>query len=396
MRWIVALAAIALVNVTVARPSKESLPSLGDPAHTCKPELCKLPDCRCSTPDIPGDIDAAKVPQVVLITFDDAVNVVNYAQYEQLLFNRFNPNGCPAKATFFISHEYTDYTLVNDVFNRGHEIASHSITHRTNNNFWLNQTTEVWTSEIVAERTILESLAAIPEGNIVGMRAPFLINGGNEMYRTLHDNQFNYDCTWPTREYEDPGMWPYTLDFRSKQDCQIGRCPTESFPGTWVVPMVDLTDAHDNPCAMLDTCDSGDTADTVFKFLTDNFKEHYEGNRSPFGLFMHSAWLQLPGHFDGYEKFLNSMSSYDDVYFTTISELLEWVKNPTSTESALFACDDSRPSAQCNKVVCGYKAEKTPFTSERYMNICNRECPPYYPWYGNIDGSQPPTPWNPY
>ena len=66
---------------------------------------------------------------MVLITYDDAINVVNYAQYEQLLFNRANPNGCPAKATFFISHEYTDYTLVNDLFNRGHEVASHSITY---------------------------------------------------------------------------------------------------------------------------------------------------------------------------------------------------------------------------------------------------------------------------
>ena len=84
MRWIVALAAIALVNVTVARPSKESLPSLGDPAHTCKPELCKLPDCRCSTPDIPGDIDAAKVPQVFFSNQSILVGHFVTALYERL------------------------------------------------------------------------------------------------------------------------------------------------------------------------------------------------------------------------------------------------------------------------------------------------------------------------
>jgi len=238
--------------------------------------------------------------------------------------------------------------------------------------------------------------AAIPEGHVVGMRAPFLLNGGNEMYRVLAENDFKYDCTWPTRQFENPGLWPYTLDYKSKQDCQIGRCPTESFPGTWVVPMVDLTDSHSSPCAMLDTCFSGNTSDTVFNFLKDNFKEHYEGNRSPFGLFMHSAWFAYPGHFEGYEKFLDWLSSFDDVYLTTISELLEWVKNPISTDNPLFTCDDSRQPADCTKMVCAYKPDLTPFGTERYMNICNRQCPPYYPWYRNIDGSNPPTPWNPY
>lgn len=59
--------------------------------------------------------------------------------------------------------------------------------------------------------------AAIPEGHVVGMRAPFLLNGGNEMYRVLAENDFKYDCTWPTRQFENPGLWPYTLDYKSKQ-----------------------------------------------------------------------------------------------------------------------------------------------------------------------------------
>jgi len=129
MKWVVVLLAITLLDIAVARPSKTSGVSLGDPAPPCDAAKCKLPDCRCSSSDIPGGLDVKQVPQVVLITYDDAINVVNYAQYEQLLFNRANPNGCPAKATFFISHEYTDYTLVNDLFNRGHEVASHSITY---------------------------------------------------------------------------------------------------------------------------------------------------------------------------------------------------------------------------------------------------------------------------
>lgn len=66
--------------------------------------------------------------QVILLTFDDAVTVSNYQFYEELLFANKNPNGCPVKATFFLSHQYTNYSMVNELRNRGYEIASHSIT----------------------------------------------------------------------------------------------------------------------------------------------------------------------------------------------------------------------------------------------------------------------------
>ena len=32
------------------------------------------------------------------------------------------------QATFFVSHEYNNYTLVNDLYKTGNEIAIHSIT----------------------------------------------------------------------------------------------------------------------------------------------------------------------------------------------------------------------------------------------------------------------------
>ena len=47
--------------------------SLG-PAQPCSPDICKLPDCRCSGTDIPGNLPREKVPQMIMLTFDDAVN----------------------------------------------------------------------------------------------------------------------------------------------------------------------------------------------------------------------------------------------------------------------------------------------------------------------------------
>ena len=41
---------------------------------------------------------------------------------------RKNPNGCPIRATFFVSHQYTNYRDVQHLWNLGHEIAIHSVT----------------------------------------------------------------------------------------------------------------------------------------------------------------------------------------------------------------------------------------------------------------------------
>ena len=76
-----------------------------------------------------GKLTLEETPQLVLITFEDAVNDVHNKAFE-MLFNtseRFNPNGCPIRGTFFVSHEWTDYSLVQNLYADGHEIASHTV-----------------------------------------------------------------------------------------------------------------------------------------------------------------------------------------------------------------------------------------------------------------------------
>jgi hypothetical protein len=44
--------------------------------------------------------------------------------YEELfLNNRFNPNGCPISMTMFVSHNFTKYDLVRDLYSKGMEVA---------------------------------------------------------------------------------------------------------------------------------------------------------------------------------------------------------------------------------------------------------------------------------
>ena len=127
-------------------------------------------------------------------------------------------------------------------------------------------------------------------------------------------------------------MFPYTLDYKSKQDCPIEPCPHCSWPGVWEQPMIDLEDEWlgsnpacpecGNVCSMLDgcvmcvltrhtayldnmlpVCSMGDqTPEHVYQMLMKNFNRVYvgeedelgffvDGSRAPWGLYMHAAWF---------------------------------------------------------------------------------------------------------
>uniref|UniRef100_A0A0K0DQX5 EB domain-containing protein n=1 Tax=Angiostrongylus cantonensis TaxID=6313 RepID=A0A0K0DQX5_ANGCA len=77
----------------------------------------------------PGGLSPSDIPQFVVLTFDDAVNGRTFPDYLEL-FEKVkyrNPNGCPIKATFFVSHEWTNYDAVQWLFQQGMEVASNSI-----------------------------------------------------------------------------------------------------------------------------------------------------------------------------------------------------------------------------------------------------------------------------
>ena len=83
-----------------------------------------------------GGLSRENIPQFVLLTFDDAVNSLNQQFYKDLFSdNRRNPNQCPIKSTFYVSHEWTDYSQVQDLYADGHEIASHTVTHSDGKGF---------------------------------------------------------------------------------------------------------------------------------------------------------------------------------------------------------------------------------------------------------------------
>jgi hypothetical protein len=125
-------APVQIRDVYIDTPSRPvpiySTPEPNTPATKCRRETCLIPDCNCGGKEIPGGLSPDRVPQLVLLTFDDSVNDLNKDLYRDLFEKgRKNPNGCPISATFYVSHEWTDYGLVQNLAADGHELASHSV-----------------------------------------------------------------------------------------------------------------------------------------------------------------------------------------------------------------------------------------------------------------------------
>jgi len=426
LRWVSVLAVIAVVIAQREEPQC-------DMASHCEKESCKVPECSCWD----GQTDVADWedrPQIVYLTYDDAFTADAEKKFYREIFNTFkNPDGNPVRATHFVTAQYTDYTLVHKYWAMGHEIASHSITHRTDSEYWENLDVQGWTDEAAGMRDMVSNFAAIPKDDIIGFRAPFLHMGGDEMIEALHNNGFLYDCSWATRAYGyinlDNGLFPYTLDYASYQECEVGRCPVCSHPGFWEQPMLDLEDEwigadpyHPNngmPCSMLDGCviiDPAADRTTVKSMLMKNFMRNRNGTRAPMGLYMHAAWFYTPWHFEGYKDFLTEItdsSKYGDVWLVPVEEGIEYMKDYHDwTNQQLLDDENSGPfgvkkrmSRQATAVPCKLDSRPCHYKNvinedivggDRYMHICDRtaeglpqSCPPKYPWLKDPCGGRP-------
>ena len=197
-------------------------------AEPCNPDVCKLPACFCSGADIPGNLSASAIPQIVMISFNSAVNSLTYDYAELVLKAGIkNPNGCGITGTFFVSHEYTDYRDVMAIRNQRNEIAVNTVSASSHPvSWWAEATKEQWKAEIGDMKEILRVWGQIEAGSIVGFRAPEIQVGGNNEFGALHDLGFLYESSMPTQKKPTRPMWPYTLDYSSTQDCVIPPCPT--------------------------------------------------------------------------------------------------------------------------------------------------------------------------
>ena len=308
--------------------------------QSCSRSNCRLPECRCATRTGPQGIQTEDLPQVVMITFDDAVNEQNIDFYRRLFprnFSRRNPNGCPIAATFFVSHEWTDYKMVRQLYLYGHEIADHSISHRLPRDWWRTATYREWREELVGQRRNIAKKAGVPKSEVRGVRVPFLEIGSDTQFEVLTENNFEYDASFLTGPYNDRdwrlSAWPYTLDFYPTLEyCDSHNCPKTNFSGFWEVPLNRWLGLDGKSCPMVDGCTTQNLRDKreTSRYLWKNFNRHYQRNRAPLGINMHATWFDEDYKVQAMEEFLDDILDTRKVYIVTVHQALAWMRDPTS------------------------------------------------------------------
>ncbi|CAO1383423.1 unnamed protein product [Diamesa tonsa] len=366
-----------------------------DLAQKCDPAECVLPYCYCSKDgtSIPKDLSAEEIPQMILLTFDGAVNLNNYDHYLKILNGRYsNPNGCPVRGTFFVSHEYSNYQQVQNLSYNGNEMAVETISSQQG---LQDKGYEEWVGEMIGMREILRHFANVSNNEVNGMRAPFLKPGRNTQYKAVEDFGFIYDSSIVVPVSAVP-VWPYTLDYKIPHECKSGTCPTKTFPGVWEVPLNThyVENFEGGICPYLDQCVlHNHDADDVLEWLQEDFSRYYEQNKAPYMMAFHTNWFQIKELEQGFHKFLEWATELPDVWFVTTTQALQWITDPKKIkELNTFDAWDCRKSSTAtvkpcksgNKCALAYKSGN--ITDTRYMETC-KECPNKYPWLGDSEGT---------
>ncbi|CAO1635926.1 unnamed protein product [Parajaminaea phylloscopi] len=326
--------------------------------YSCDPNQCKLPKCRCADTNPPGNLAIADVPMFITLTADDAIQSYTINAMNSLIGSRKNPNGCPARATYFTSLSYTNYSMVTEWYVAGNEIADHTMTH-------VGSPPQ---EEISGNLVALNALAGIPYKEIQGFRAPFL-NYTRETLETLAKMNFTYDSSASsgvrTTDSNTDAFWPYTLDYGMANDCTAvsNICAGEpKLPGFWEIPMYSTFDVKSaNGAHLMDPWLDG-KPDDVNQWLRDTFNDHYNGKKQPMGLYSHPIHIAsgYPGLVDPVDtvKMLNSFLDWatiqhDNVWLVSNEQLLAWMKNPVKASELNtldeFKCQTPSVSAKiCN------------------------------------------------
>jgi len=341
------------------------------PRSSCSPN-CQLPNCFCGL-SIPGDLTPAQTPQLVLLTFDDAVNDLNKEFYQRLFSGRRNPDGCNIMATFFVSHEWTDYSQVQDLYSQGHEMASHTVTHSQPH----GRSVDGWAKEAIGLAELLVQYAGVDPDDVRGVRAPFLETGGDPLFSVLSKYGLWYDSSLSS-QLKSPPLWPYTLDHDLPHSCAIPPCPTSHHPGVWEIPLTYMEDGKGGHCPMLDGCTYTEDVTSIQRMLTANFLRFYTSNKAPFPMAYHAAWFRLRPHREqALHQFLDSILELPDVYLVTNQAALQWIRAPTPLPGAqpALSCPTNRsPScSQRQRQRCNGREGRGFFT-------CSNTCPESYPW----------------
>ncbi|KAG0746336.1 hypothetical protein G6F57_000077 [Rhizopus arrhizus] len=334
--------------------------------YSCDPNTCKIANnCLCASQSPPGGLSPKDTPQFVTVTYDDSIQASLFNTAASMV-NVTNPNGCPGHGTWFVSMEYTDFSLVQQWYAAGNEIADHTFSHVGTPS----------SQEISSTKSMLNAYGGIPSQKIQGFRAPFL-NYTKDTLNILSEQGFLYDSS--SSAVTDDAYWPYTLDNGMANDCWTGICAAGQvkLPGLWEIPMYSVLDNASIP-QLMDVYLAGTPSD-VTQWSNAAFEKHYNGNRQPFGIYVHPTHLTTyPGladpkdMYNGVISFIQSIAAKPDVWFVTNQQLLQWMKNPVKASEL-----GSQDYMQCkqpviSKEICnGLDDDHNGVIDDNLVNSCN-------------------------
>ncbi|XP_026462425.1 uncharacterized protein LOC113364159 [Ctenocephalides felis] len=375
-------------------------------APPCDPFRCHLPECYCTASQIPGGLPASETPQIIYVSItgsvtssedDDDYDLLSRGLFPQGLVR--NPNGCPPRLTWFLTHRDTDYASVQKIWHDGHEIGVNSVTHRGPSDWWArNATIEDWFDEMVGGANIARRFSSVRSQEIRGTRAPFLAPGSDRQFLMMQEFGFEFDSSLRS----NGTYWPYTLEYKMPHQCigEYQTCPTRSYPGIWefpinpIAPMDGPINRVDPTCAILDPnteCGSRISGEEAFRSFSLAFVRSYKTNRAPVGFHFRSSWLKIRRNFDAFQRFLDEALRRNDVYLVTMHQVLEWIRKPTPLSRILdfepWKCPKKHfaPDERPCKVPNNCKLFSRLLQQNRILRTC-KTCPVQYPWIRNEFG----------
>ncbi|AGE50295.1 polysaccharide deacetylase [Acanthocystis turfacea Chlorella virus Canal-1] len=283
---------------------------------------CVLP--KCFNPGSVSPLAPKHTPQFVLLSHDDEINEGTYEAFKRLGI-------CDSKITFFLMWSRINCRYVKAFYNAGHEIALHTVNHLHLTGVPLDELHH----EMLGVRDLVNSQCGIPMEAMKGFRAPYLETNEHVRKILYEDEYIEYDATYNPNSLS---MAPFTMDSGLVKNSSL---PSEYWPGLWEIPVNPIESEDFKAVYSMDpgrlshpSYEPGGEpgtfipAEEMLNLLIDNFYKQYNGTRLPFSVNFHTPWMNAEGYSEALGEFLDYARQFEDVYFITYTELIEWMRNP--------------------------------------------------------------------
>jgi hypothetical protein len=278
----------------------------------------RFPPSRYPFSDV---MNTSDIVQFITLTVDDSINSQAVSLFKEYFFSLRVDDKCRrVRFTCFVSFDASECDAIQFLVRKNVvEFGHHTLKH-----------TRLPSKQDIQDAIDSLLQCGVPRRSLGGFRAPYL-HYNQSTFDFLYANQVPYDSTIiprddDTSQFGRENQWPFTLEHgfvNSSVKCgNTGTCVADkAYPGMWQVPLYRWY--HVNNTFLNDAMDYR----TFEEDVQANFERRYNGNRAPFGIYLHANWLEENG--SALKKWMQkTLDTYDDVYFVTNMDLLQWMKNP--------------------------------------------------------------------